>query len=79
MTTRTFADDEWLIKAIRDRIDAVISAVIEEAVAGAMKTLDERLASERAAIALSLLSHYSVERMGAEIRIIVHDKRNVGE
>ena len=54
-------------KEIRERV----RAVLQEETIKAQKSLAERLAKEADHLALSVLSYYSIDRTGAELRITV--------
>lgn len=69
------ADSDNSVQFVKDAICAhlkqVIDDIVKDEILQAQKEIERRILSEVDRVALSFLSHYSVERMGSEICIRV--------
>lgn len=68
----TITDHDLIFKAIETGIHAEISKVIEEEIEQAKVSIETKIRKSVDAIALSVLSFYSMERMGAQLIITVN-------
>ena len=64
-------DLNFIDRAIRDAVKSRVQAVIDDEMVGLMERINQKVHQEVDKIALHVLAHYSVRRMGPEILITV--------
>lgn len=67
---------EIMHKAIEDCLRAEIAAITAEEFNKAIKRAEERIRAETDRLALSLLSHYDIQKQGYEL--VIHVKKELG-
>ena len=71
MTTPITGDLNFIVKAIEDEVRRRINKVIEEEVVNTKTRVEMRVQESIGQIVLSVLNHYTVERLSQEIVIRV--------
>lgn len=64
---------EATLAGIKEVVEKQIEAVIAEEIAAAQKRVEARIREKTGQIAISVLSLYSIERFGADLRITVQN------